>query len=100
MGLVNEYKLDGIIATNTTIMAERGAGGVSGKLLRDKARATREFLLKEIKNTHSSCELIGVGGMSSFNDLMDFWKAGGRLVQVYSSFVFQGHLCCTHLKSN
>lgn len=90
VALVNEYKLDGIIATNTTIMEERGAGGVSGKLLTTKARATREFLLQEIKNTQSTCELIGVGGMSSFNDLMDFWKAGGKLVQVYSSFVFQG----------
>jgi len=90
VGLVNEYKLDGIIATNTTIMEERGPGGVSGKLLTQKARATREFLLKEIKNTHSTCELIGVGGLSSFNDLMDFWRAGGKLVQVYSGFVFQG----------
>lgn len=90
VGLVNEYKLDGIIATNTTIMKERGEGGVSGKLLTTKARETREFLLKEIKNTHSHCELIGVGGISQFSDLMDFWKSGGKLAQVYSGFVFQG----------
>ena len=63
---------------------------MSGKLLAAKARATREFLLKEITNTHSTCELIGVGGLSTFNDLMDFWRAGGKLIQVYSSFVFQG----------
>ncbi|MBC7715035.1 MAG: quinone-dependent dihydroorotate dehydrogenase [Rhizobacter sp.] len=90
VGLVNEYKLDGIIATNTTIMKERGEGGVSGKLLTQKARATREFLLKEIKNSHSNAELIGVGGISGFEDLMDFWRAGGRLAQIYSAFVFQG----------
>ena len=90
VGLVNEYKLDGIIATNTTIMKDRGEGGVSGKLLTGKARATREFLLKEIKNTNSSCELIGVGGISNFADLMDFWRAGGKLAQIYSGFVFQG----------
>jgi dihydroorotate dehydrogenase len=90
VGLVNEYKLDGIIATNTTIMKERGEGGISGKLLTQKARATREFLLKEIKATHSTCELIGVGGLSNFSDLMDFWRAGGKLVQVYSGFIFQG----------
>lgn len=90
VGLVNEYKLDGIIATNTTIMETCGAGGVSGKLLTKKARATREFLLKEIQKTQSSCELIGVGGISSFNDLMDFWRAGGKLAQIYSSFIFQG----------
>jgi dihydroorotate dehydrogenase len=90
VGLVNEYKLDGIIATNTTIMKERGEGGVSGKLLTTKARRAREFLLKEIKKTNSQCELIGVGGISTFSDLMDFWKAGGKLAQVYSGFVFQG----------
>lgn len=90
VALANQYKLDGIIATNTTIMQERGAGGVSGKLLSRKAIATREFLLKEIKNTHSACELIGVGGISTFTDLMDFWRAGGKLAQIYSSFVFQG----------
>lgn len=90
VGLVNEYKLDGIIATNTTIMKDRGEGGVSGKLLTAKARTTREFLLKEIRNTNSTCELIGVGGISQFSDLMDFWKAGGKLAQVYSGFVFKG----------
>lgn len=90
VALVKDYKIDGIIATNTTIIEDRGAGGVSGKLLANKARAIREFLLKEIKNTQSTCELIGVGGISTFSDLMDFWRAGGTLAQVYSSFVFQG----------
>jgi dihydroorotate dehydrogenase len=90
VGLVNEYKLDGIIATNTTLMKERGEGGVSGKLLAKKAREVREVLLKEIKNSHSQAELIGVGGISNFEDLMDFWHAGGRLAQIYSAFVFQG----------
>jgi len=90
VGLVNEYKLDGIIATNTTIMKERGEGGISGKLLTKKSRETREFLLKEIKSSKSTCELIGVGGISSYNDLMDFWRAGGKLAQIYSSFIFQG----------
>jgi dihydroorotate dehydrogenase len=90
VALVKEYKLDGIIATNTTIMKDRGEGGISGKLLTAKALATREFLLKEIKQTNSECELIGVGGISTFQDLMDFWRAGGKLAQIYSSFIFQG----------
>jgi dihydroorotate dehydrogenase len=90
VGLVNEYKLDGIIATNTTIIPQMGAGGVSGLLLNKKARETRAFLLKEIKNTHSKAEIIGVGGITHFSDLMEFWKLGGRLAQIYTSFVFQG----------
>lgn len=90
VGLVNEYKLDGIIATNTTIMKERGEGGISGKLLTTKARETREYLLREMRHSNSCGVLIGVGGFSSFGDLMDFWRAGGSLVQLYSAFIFQG----------
>lgn len=87
--LVKEFKLNGIIATNTTIMAERGAGGVSGKLLYEKSKATRKFLLSLLRET-PEIELIGVGGFSCYEDLLDFWKDGGRLVQLYSAFVFQG----------
>lgn len=90
VGVVNEYALDGIIATNTAIMKERGEGGVSGKLLAKKAKETRNFLLNEMKNSNSKAELIGVGGISKFSDLMDFWRAGGKLAQIYSAFIFQG----------
>lgn len=90
VGLVNEFKLDGIIATNTTIMPDRGEGGVSGRLLTKKAREARFHLLKELRSSHSQAELIGVGGISDFNELMDFWKAGGNLAQIYSAFIFKG----------
>lgn len=89
VNLVKEYQLSGIIATNTTIMPERGAGGVSGKLLFEKARKTRSFLLQELKET-PEIELIGVGGFSSYDQIKDFWREGGRLVQLYSAFIFQG----------
>jgi dihydroorotate dehydrogenase len=89
VNLVKEYELSGIIATNTTIMPERGAGGVSGKLLFERARHTRQFLLQQLKET-PSIELIGVGGFSSYEDCLDFWKMGGSLIQLYSAFVFQG----------
>ena len=90
VGLIREYSFDGIIATNTTIMSERGEGGISGRLLTAKAKATRDFLLKEIHDTKSDMELIGVGGISSFLDLMDFWRKGGKLAQIYSAFIFKG----------
>ena len=70
-------------------MPERGAGGVSGKLLFNKARETRKFLLEQLKET-PAIELIGVGGFSSYEDCLDFWKMGGKLIQLYSAFVFQG----------
>ena len=87
--LVKIYKLSGIIATNTTIKKELGDGGISGKLLFEKAKKTRELLLKYCRN-NPEIEIIGVGGFSTFEEIKEFWKSGGKLIQIYSSFIFQG----------
>jgi dihydroorotate dehydrogenase len=84
-----KHDLTGLIATNTTIMEERGPGGISGKLLAKKSREVRFKILEALKET-PGIDLIGVGGVSSSQDLFDFWKAGGNLMQVYSAFIFQG----------
>ncbi|MFL5783134.1 MAG: quinone-dependent dihydroorotate dehydrogenase [Bacteriovoracaceae bacterium] len=81
-----ESKLTGLIATNTTIMAERGAGGMSGEILRTRANNVRSTIL-EMK---LPIELIGVGGVSDFSDLLSFWSEGGKVMQVYTSYVYQG----------
>jgi dihydroorotate dehydrogenase len=62
---------------------------MSGKILYQKAKIAREYLLKELKET-PEIELVGVGGFSSFSELKDFWKAGGKLAQIYTAFIFQG----------
>ncbi len=87
--LVKEYKLDGIIATNTTINKDFGDGGMSGAILYEKAKRVREFLLLKLKN-NPEIELIGVGGFSKFSEIKEFWLKGGKFVQVYSSFIFNG----------
>lgn len=84
-----KHNLSGLIATNTTIMEERGPGGVSGKLLAAKSREVRLRILEALKET-PGIELIGVGGVSSSRDLFEFWQAGGNLMQVYTAFIFQG----------
>lgn len=84
--LAAEYKLTGIIATNTTIMPERGIGGVSGVLLREKSRQVRKIILKE----NAPLELIAVGGITDPQDLFDLWKDGGKAAQIYTAYVFQG----------
>ncbi len=89
VNLVKEYQLTGIIATNTTIMKEYGEGGMSGKILFEKAKKVRDFLLAELKNS-PEIELIGVGGFASFDEIKAYWINGGKLVQIYSSFIFQG----------
>lgn len=84
-----KHSLTGLIATNTTIMEERGPGGISGRLLAAKSKNVREKILQALKET-PDIELIGVGGVSSSRDLFEFWQAGGKVMQVYTAFIFQG----------
>lgn len=84
--LAIDFGLTGIIATNTTIMPERGHGGVSGRLLLNRARKVRSLLLKE----QSTLEIIAAGGISGPEDLFSFWKEGGKAAQVYTSYIYQG----------
>ncbi len=84
--LAYDLGLTGLIATNTTIMAERGTGGVSGDLLKSTASDVRQTILSE----NLPIELIGVGGISSFEDLLLFWAQGGKVVQAYTAYVYQG----------
>ncbi len=87
--LANKFALSGIIATNTTIIPELGKGGVSGNLLKEKASFLRKELLKKMKD-YPEMDLIGVGGIDSFDDLKQFWDAGGKFAQIYTSFIYQG----------
>lgn len=92
--LSKDLSLKGLIATNTTIMPERGPGGVSGKLLTQKAREVQKIILEQ----ETGLELIGVGGISSSNDLFEFWKMGGRAVQVYTAYIYQGPLLLKNIQ--
>lgn len=82
-----DFNLTGLIATNTTIMPERGVGGVSGRILRSKSRAICQQILKE---KPSSLELISVGGFSSAFDVFKYWSDGGKALQLYTAYVYQG----------
>jgi len=84
--LAADLKLTGIIATNTTIISERGIGGISGNLLKHKASLVRRILCEE----QLPLEIIGVGGISSAEDLFEFWSYGGKVMQIYSSYIYQG----------
>ena len=35
-------------------------------------------------------ELIGVGGFFSFDDVWQFFRDGGKCLQVYTSFIYRG----------
>lgn len=96
--IVQETKIDGVIATNTTIdhsllktgkqiAALIGAGGISGKPL--KARST-EVIQYLSKNSGKSFPIIGVGGIFSEEDAIEKLEAGASLVQIYSGLVYEG----------
>lgn len=87
--LAEDYNLAGLIATNTTIRKDLGVGGISGKLLSEKSFQVRKRIL-EILGPKSHLEMIGVGGISHFEDLQEFWRMGGKVCQIYTSFIYQG----------
>ena len=84
-----DLNLSGIIATNTTVMPELGQGGVSGGKLKLRAQKMRREILSRT-GPNGPLDVIGVGGIASFEDLYQFWKLGGRAVQIYTSFIYQG----------
>jgi len=89
------HKLDGLIATNTTI--ERPAdlrgvhrneqGGLSGRPVFDRST---EVLATLYRLTKGNIPLIGVGGVSSGADAYAKIRAGASLVQLYTTMVFHG----------
>ena len=92
-------RLDGLIATNTTI--DRGAlrdpaapdvpaeGGISGAPLRPRAL---EVLRRLHARTNGRLTLISVGGIETADDAWERIRAGATLVQVYTGFVYGGPL--------
>lgn len=93
--LFNEYQVDGVVATNTTLSREgvsgqpgaNEAGGLSGAPLR--ASATR--VLQQFRSTLSDdIPLIGVGGILYGEDACEKVEAGADLVQLYTGFIYRG----------
>ncbi|MDA0700941.1 MAG: quinone-dependent dihydroorotate dehydrogenase, partial [Bacteroidetes bacterium] len=92
--IVADTKIDGVIATNTTIAREglnsanrTEAGGLSGRPLCARATEVIRFLSVESKGAFP---IIGVGGIHSAQDALDKIEAGATLVQLYTGFVYQG----------
>jgi dihydroorotate dehydrogenase len=96
--IVQETKIDGIIATNTTIsreglvtetqkVEEIGDGGLSGKPLTARSTEVIKFLRSSLGQ--DSC-IIGVGGIMTANDAVEKLEAGANLIQIYSGFIYNG----------
>lgn len=92
---LRRYKIDGVIATNTTLdrsivkgmkYAEE-AGGLSGRPLQSRSTEVVRKLYQELAD---EIPIIGVGGIDSYVSAKEKLLAGAKLVQVYSGFIYKG----------
>ncbi len=93
LAVVAEFRLDGLIATNTTIArpgpfaAVGEAGGLSGAPLR---RRSTEIIGYVARATQGRLPLIGVGGITDVAGAAEKLDAGATLVQVYTGMIYEG----------
>ena len=92
--IVNETKIAGVIATNTTISREglqsenkTEMGGLSGKPLTNRSTEVIRFLSEK---SNRAFPIIGVGGIHSAQDALDKLEAGASLIQLYTGFIYEG----------
>jgi len=92
--IVNQTKIAGVIATNTTISRidlqsdnKKEQGGLSGKPLNQRSTEVIRFLSEK---SNKSFPIIGVGGIHSAQDALEKLEAGASLVQLYTGFIYEG----------
>ena len=106
--LLMQHRIDGVIATNTTLSRagvenlEYGTetGGLSGAPVREKSTAVIRQLAAALQG---ALPIIGVGGILSGADAAEKIKAGATLVQLYSGLIYRGTTlvgeCCAAIRT-
>ena len=109
--LVVEIKLDGLVATNTTIDREglehdlktgtKENGGLSGKPLQKRSTEIVKYIFEKTKG---DIPIIASGGIFTGSDANEKFTAGASLVQVWTGFIYEGPAIvkkiCRHLSKN
>jgi len=96
--LALEIKLDGLVATNTTISREQlqttndevqaiGAGGLSGAPVRKRSTEIVRYIHQK---TNGRIPVIASGGIFTAEDAKEKLAAGASLVQVWTGFIYEG----------
>jgi len=96
--LALEIKLDGLVVSNTTISRSGlltpeaeveaiGAGGLSGKPVRDRSTALVSYISER---TGGEIPVIASGGIFTADDAREKLQAGAGLVQVWTGFIYVG----------
>lgn len=93
--IVDEHKLDGVIATNTTLTRDYvnglehadEAGGLSGP----PVHAMSLEVIKTLRcHLDPEVAIIGVGGINQAQHAVEKIEAGADLVQIYTGLIYQG----------
>ncbi|HLY95814.1 MAG TPA: quinone-dependent dihydroorotate dehydrogenase [Sideroxyarcus sp.] len=93
--LLIKHRIDGVIATNTTLSREgvehlphgNETGGLSGAPVREKSTLVIRQLAAEL---HGALPIIGVGGILKGEHALEKMQAGASLVQMYSGMIYRG----------
>ncbi len=96
--LIFKLKLDGVVATNTTISREGlqtaprrietiGNGGMSGAPITSRSLEVVKYIHEK---TGGKLPIIAVGGIMSVADAMNMLAAGATLIQLYTGFIYEG----------
>ena len=101
--LLLKYKVDGVIATNTTIDRKglsnskysSEEGGLSGAPLNKKSTNVINHLNKCLDG---KIPIIGVGGIITADDGIEKIKNGTSLIQIYTGLIFKGHELVNELR--
>ncbi|MFO1257311.1 MAG: quinone-dependent dihydroorotate dehydrogenase [Gammaproteobacteria bacterium] len=93
--VINQYPVQGVIATNTTISRPglekdplaKEAGGLSGKPLAALSISVLTILKKAL---NSDIDIVSAGGIDSAVSAQERFELGARLIQVYTGLIYQG----------
>lgn len=93
--LLIAHKIDGVIATNTTLARDmvqglpnaNETGGLSGAPVKEKSTLIIQQLSQRLQG---AVPIIGVGGILTGSDAVEKIAAGASLVQVYSGLIYKG----------
>jgi dihydroorotate dehydrogenase len=101
--LLTQHRIDGVIATNTTLSREgvenlphgNETGGLSGAPVREKSTAVIRLLAAKLQacaeqGRGSALPIIGAGGILQGADALEKMQAGAALVQIYSGLIYRG----------
>ncbi len=96
--LAIEIKLDGLVATNTTIsrsgltthnsrLTTIGSGGLSGLPLKQRSTEIVKYISEKTKG---QIPIIASGGVFTEEDANEKLSAGASLVQIWTGFIYEG----------